>query len=520
MHAMMRLPPEQVCSMSLFGPASKISLLFSISILIFSSTFIASCAVQTPAAITDANKAKVEAKPATGALAPNTAEVKGEVKYVAKSGETSTLLARRYLSQSSVMTVAELDKAIRERNGLKSSVLKKDQEVVVPTIEAQPIVEKLRAVPKETDLRAIYMTGNTAGSVYGLELVRRRQKAGGNAVVFDIKDSDGSLSIQFDHPLALKRRPLISNLPKYVRYLHSMNMHAIARIALFRDEHIAQQHSRLAVQSRATGKPWAENGKQVWTDPSNTEVQDYNLAIAKFVAASGVDEVQFDYVRFPAEGNQADAKFAFEASAEKLKRSEVIARFLDRAYQQIHPTGALLSLDVFGVMAWQRNVDLAHTGQDITLMAKHCDVLSPMIYPSHFFGMDGYALPGDAPEHFISTSMDRFRKITAESGVVLRPWLQAFGWKTKTYSPDYIKTQVLASKQRGGVGFLLWNARNDYEKPFAAMPAMVADSGRYFGKVDPASIQPAVAQNAKPAPRKAAASPASRPTVTSASPTF
>ena len=76
----------------------------------------------------------------------------------------------------------------------------------------------------------------------------------------------------------------------------------------------------------------------------------------------------------------------------------------------------LLSLDVFGIMAWQRPVDLAHTGQDIVLMAKYCDVLSPMIYPSHFFGMDGIARPGDAPEHFIGESMKRFELITKGSG--------------------------------------------------------------------------------------------------------
>jgi hypothetical protein len=155
--------------------------------------------------------------------------------------------------------------------------------------------------------------------------------------------------------------------------------------------------------------------------------------------------VQFDYVRFPAEGDQKDAEFNSNYQAEqappkitrhKTQRSEVIANFLDRAYAQIHPTGVLLSLDVFGVMAWQRPVDLAHTGQDIVAMAKHCDVLSPMIYPSHFFGMDGIAHPGDAPEHFIGESMDRFKLITKDSGVVIRPWLQAFAWRTKTYSPQ------------------------------------------------------------------------------------
>ena len=67
------------------------------------------------------------------------------------------------------------------------------------------------------------------------------------------------------------------------------------------------------------------------------------------------------------------------------QRSDVITAFLQKAYAELHPTGVLLSLDVFGVMAWQRSVDLAHTGQDIVGMAKYCDVLSPMIYPSHFF---------------------------------------------------------------------------------------------------------------------------------------
>ena len=246
------------------------------------------------------------------------------------------------------------------------------------------------------------------------------------------------------------------------------------------------------MRSRSTGQPWRENGKLVWTDTSNPKVQEYNIALATWVAKSGADEIQFDYVRFPAEGNQADAKFHFQTAHPEWKRSDVIADFLDHAYQQLHPEGVLVSLDVFGIMAWQRNVDLAHTGQDIVRMAKYCDVLSPMIYPSHFFGMDGYAKPGDAPEHFIGTSMDRFETITAGSGVVLRPWLQAFAWRTKTYSPDYIMRQVSTSRDRGGLGFLFWNARNDYSKPYLAMPTMSEHADKYFGKRPPSELAPAV----------------------------
>jgi hypothetical protein len=448
-------------------------------------------------------KASAAEKPAVAAQnsAPATAAqpqelAPGTISVTAKAVTTAQFLARGHLTESSYMTVAEYVDAIAKANGGKTT-FKKGDVILIPGIEPQPIVEKTRPFPKETEVRAIYMTGGTAGSAHGIDLVRRWKQAGGNAVVFDIKDSDGSINIPFDHPLAkkVKNHP-ITNLPKYVRFLHSLDMHVIARQALFRDDNIAQNHSQLAVQSRSLHQPWRENGKLVWSDSSNKEVQDYNIALAKYVAASGVDEIQFDYVRFPAEGNQADAEFAFQKDP-KLHRDDVIANFLDRAYTQLHPMGVLVSLDVFGIMAWQRQVDLSHTGQDIAKMAKHCDVISPMIYPSHFFGMDGYASPGDAPEHFISVSMDRFEKVTAGTGVVLRPWLQAFHWRTKTYSPEYILKQVSSSHAHHGDGFLFWNAANDYSKPFAAMPTMMANPQTYLY-----TPQTAVAQSS-PAPAAA-----------------
>ena len=425
--------------------------------------------------------------------------------HTVKRGESFPGLLRQYLSHTPYMTLPELEAATREANHFAAGAVKPGQQLIIPQYDAAPWIEHSVLMARDEEVRAIYLTGLMAGSEHGIRLIQRWHDLGGNSVVFDIKDSDGLTSVAFDHPLAPKiHHPYISNLPKFIRFLHGMNMHAIARIALFRDEHLVTNHPELAVQSAsalkaADGKgpqPWRENGKLVWTDTSNTAVQDYNLELAKFVAASGADEIQFDYVRFPAEGNQADARFAYmsaprECGAAKdtapataacaaRTRADVISDFLARTYRELHPSGVLLSLDVFGVMAWQRPVDLSHTGQDIVRMARSCDVLSPMIYPSHFFGMDGYAQPGDAPEHFISTSLQRFEKITHDSGVVVRPWLQAFAWRTKTYSPQYIETQVRVARENGGIGFLFWNARNDYGRPFAAMPQMRADAARYL----------------------------------------
>jgi len=445
----------------------------------------------------------------------------GSEVYQAQRGDSIPSVARKFLKRTQYLTSSELAEAIRSANGNRQGTfLKPGEQILIPGILEAPIVEKSVPVARDFEVRAIYLTGVMAGSDHGQRIIRHWREVGGNAVVFDIKDSDGIVNIAFDHPLASGQRHYIPDLPKFVHFLHSQNMHAIARIAIFRDQHLVTTHPELAVKSHRTGQAWRENGKLVWTDPSNPKVQDYDIALAKFVAQSGVDEVQFDYVRFPAEGDQKDASFMFQAEQPQteakteaklgakleeakadspntqakskagkkdpaaepkgMERSDVIANFLKKAYTEIHPTGVLLSLDVFGVMAWQRPVDLSHTGQDIVAMAKHCDVLSPMIYPSHFFGMEGYAKPGDAPEHFIGESMDRFKLITKDSSVVIRPWLQAFAWRTKTYSPKYIEVQVEVAKQKGGIGFLFWNANNDYSKPYTAMPEMREAKGQYF----------------------------------------
>src|SRR6266550_6947194 len=432
------------------------------------------------------------ALPSTGASVTPVAMIAppGTTLYIAMRGDSIPLVARHYLSQTSYLTSTELAQAIRKANAdTHSTFLKPGQPIIIPGILDAPIVEKSVPVTRDFEVRAVYLTGVMAASDRGLRIIRRWREVGGNAVVFDIKDSDGSVNIHFEHPLLGSHRAPIHDLPKFVRFLHSQNMHAIARIAIFRDERLVTTHPELAVKSRRTGQAWRENGKLVWTDPSQPKVQEYNIALAKRAAEAGVDEVQFDYVRFPAEGNQKDASFVFQKEHPDWHRTDVIADFLKHSYAELHPMGVLFSLDVFGVMAWQRQVDLAHTGQDIVAMAKYCDVLSPMIYPSHFFGMDGYARPGDAPEHFIGESMNRFLKITKDSGVVIRPWLQAFAWRTKTYSPKYIEVQIEVAKQKGGIGFLFWNANNDYSKPYTAMPEMRAAKGRYF-RGDEVGVKP------------------------------
>ncbi len=417
--------------------------------------------------------------PASAGAIPNypNLQVEGEppvltrtVAYeVKQKKEALLLIARRFLPQTAYVVTPDLEEAIRQANGTKKDFFSKGEQVKIPGVLAAPIRERSIPAAKETPFHGLYFTGSMADSVPGVELIRQWRKLGGNAIVFDLKDFDGIVNVPYDSPLApLHKRYAISDPPKFVHFLHSLGLHVIARSALFRDAYQAENHPQLAVKSRRTGKPWRENGKLAWLDPSLPEVQNYNLGLAKVAVRGGADEIQFDYVRFPAEGDQADARFSFETTHPKWKRTDVISDFLARAQKELHAEGVLMSLDVFGVMAWQRDVDLKHTGQLIPSMARNCDVLSPMIYPSHFFGMDGYLKPGLYPEHFIGEAMKRFITSTEGSGVVLRPWLQAFAWRTPSYSPAYVMTQVKVAGQGGGVGFLFWNARNDYSKVFPA----------------------------------------------------
>src|SRR5438477_10097961 len=189
--------------------------------------------------------------------------------YAAKRGDSVGSVARQYLKRTSYLTSGELAEAIRKANGNRTgNNLKSGEQVIVPGILSTPVVEKTIPVAKDFAVSAIYLTGVMAGSDHGIRIVKHWREVGGNAVVFDIKDSDGSVTIPYEHPLLGQHQVYIHDVPKLVHFLHQQNMHAIARIAIFRDERLVREHPELAVQSRRNHTAWRENGKLVWTDPS------------------------------------------------------------------------------------------------------------------------------------------------------------------------------------------------------------------------------------------------------------
>jgi len=205
---------------------------------------------------------KAQVLPASATIANSTmpapkTPAPGTALYQAKRGDTVISVARHYLPQTSYLTSTELAEAMRAANSdLKGTFVKTGQEITIPGILDAPIVEKPVPVAKDFEVRAIYLTGLMAASDHGIKIVKHWRETGGNAVVFDIKDSDGTVNIPFEHPLLGAHKTYIRDVPKYTHFLHSLGLHAIARIAIFRDERLVVSHPELAVKSKKSGGPW------------------------------------------------------------------------------------------------------------------------------------------------------------------------------------------------------------------------------------------------------------------------
>jgi hypothetical protein len=203
-------------------------------------------------------------------------------------------------------------------------------------------------------------------------------------------------------------------------------------------------------------------------DPSHPTVQEYNLAIAKELAEMGVDEIQFDYIRFPTKKNIEYAEFG--PDGQNTSRDKIITDFLAQAQNELAPYKVLLSIDVFGIIAWGRSEDIEMTGQKVEDLARHCDVISPMIYPSHFHRpFQGIANPNEQPYLLVSETSERFARFLTNSQATLRPWIQAFPLGTNNFDEDYILEQLRALEGSRARGWLLWSAGNKYDVVWKAL---------------------------------------------------
>ncbi len=311
-------------------------------------------------------------------------------------------------------------------------------------------------------VKGIYLTANSASSPKKMtEVITLLDATELNAVVIDIKDYSGKVLYDSQLPLVLQfktKRPVITDLPGLVNKLHARNIYVIARQAVFEDPALAERKSDWAIH-RSGGGVWRNNAGQAWVDPTRREVWEYNAAIAKEVLVAGVDEINFDYIRFPSDGNLRSAVYA---QLDGRKKYQVMADFYEFLDLELHPGGAVISADLFGLtMEAATSTDLG-VGQRLVDAVNRFDYISPMMYPSHYAaGHLGFSNPAAHPGEVIAFGLKKAVPLFAESRARVRPWLQAFNLGA-VYDGAKIRAQIAATERYNTSGWLLWNARNYY----------------------------------------------------------
>lgn len=348
----------------------------------------------------------------------------------------------------------------------KEDELKNPPEPVVP--EKTPVSHM--ATP--TAVKALYMTGWVAGTHSMRDhVLRLADTTEVNAILFDIKDDTGKISYPVEDPELIEvgsSEKRIPDLREYTNLLHSKDIYIIGRIASFQDPFLVKKYPESAVKTMTDKtKVWKDRKGLTWIDAGDKRNWDYLTRIAKDAYAQGVDEIQFDYIRFPTDGNMKDIYFP---TSEGLSKRDAIKRFFEHVKADLDGTGIVTSADLFGMTT--TNTDDLGIGQVLEDALVNFDYVSPMVYPSHYpYGWNGFAKPEAKPYEVVKIAMTKAVERANAIGVSplkLRPWLQDFGLGM-VYGPTEVRAQIKATYDSGLTSWLMWDPKNKYT-PGAFLP--------------------------------------------------
>jgi len=286
-----------------------------------------------------------------------------------------------------------------------------------------------------------------------------------NAVVVDMKGDSGRLAHHSENPLALEigaEQKGWMEVQELLRLCRERGIYTIARLVVFKDSVLAKGRPDWAVK-RPDGTLFADSKGSLWVDPLREEVWEYNIAIAREVAALGFDELQFDYIRFPTDGETGSLVYSQPNTEES--RYGAIRDFMARLEGGLESFGVFTSADLFGLTAWLDHE--ANIGQMVENVAPYVDYLSPMLYPSTFtpgllhWGAD--RRPTEYPYEVVYESLIRMLGRTDKP---LRPWLQHYAdyQYHLPFGLEEYRAQREAAYDAGAQGWLFWNASGIYEE--------------------------------------------------------
>lgn len=319
--------------------------------------------------------------------------------------------------------------------------------------------------------RALYIPPHKVADLDSYFALMKRNNL--NAIVIDMKDDMGLIRYDAQDINVTKYgavRPKVQ-LEEFVQKAKAHNIYLIARMVVFKDRQLYYYaNGKCAVKDYTTGGNWrgydiAKDGSkdyyyEYWVDPYNEEVWQYNVAIANELVARGFDEIQFDYIRFPTDGDNLRNSY-YPAQGAGMDKESAIMSFLSYARAHIK---APLSIDIYGANGWYRTG--ARTGQEVEMLIDFVDVICPMYYPSHFAqSFLAYEPKKERPYRIYYQGAYR-AKFIARNKAVIRPWAQCFyipvSYDRQFYGAYYIKSQITALADSIDEGFAFWNTVGNY----------------------------------------------------------
>jgi len=319
----------------------------------------------------------------------------------------------------------------------------------------------LRPRPLPVEIRGVHVTGALASIPGKLAEYESYTKYGLNTIELDVKDEGGEIAFDPGVPLARKAGAVRDDYDprKVANEMHRKGIYLIGRVVVFQDPYLARARPDMAIK-RPDGSIWATSAGLEWVNPYDRRVWDYAVSVAAAAARAGFDEIMFDYVRFPSDGDVGAAVYPGRTSVPK---GRLVAGFANYAHERLAPLGVRVSTALFGLSATR---DLG-IGQVPRWISRYVDQIHPMSYPALYTdGELGIPSPSAEPGETVFRTLIDFRRETKGSGAQLVPWVQ--DW---SYRPEQVMQQIRAARLQGAKGFLLWNASGIYTKSALAPPA-------------------------------------------------
>lgn len=355
-------------------------------------------------------------------------------------------------------------KSEQNSNQEQSEITPKNLEEQKPVEPEKPAEVPITHIETPKQVKAIYMSSWVAGTTdFRDRVIKIIDETEVNAVVLDIKDYTGRISYEPTDPYLQKigsGEKRIRDIRALTNLLHSKGIYIIGRVAVFQDPYLIQQRPDLAVKRMSDKGVWRDHKNIGWIDAGSQDAWDYAIAIGKDSYSQGFDEINYDYIRFPSDGNMKDIYFPISQGKPK---PEVLKGFFVYLHKNLKDTGIKTSADVFGMVA--TNTDDLNIGQVLENTVPYFDYVYPMVYPSHFpNGWNGIKNPATKPYDVIKYSMGKAVervKAMGENPKKLRPWLQDFDLGA-TYTPALVRAQIQATYDVGLDSWLLWDPSNKY----------------------------------------------------------